>query len=404
MSLVANLILGNARVLTCDGPPDAPLGLIERGWVAIAEGTITAIGSGAPAQVPVDAEVVDLEGRLLTPGLIDCHTHAIFAGDRSAEFAMRAAGKSYLDIAAAGGGIAATTAPTRAASDDQLVALTLERIHRAASLGTTTMEIKSGYDLTCTGELRLLRCIMAIAARTPTRIVPTLLCHLVPAERRGDRARYVDELAMRLIPEAATAQLATSVDVYCDDGAFTLDESRQLLTAARRSGLAVRAHAGQFSDRGACELVAELGGLSVDHVEHISPAAIAALAAAGTVAVMLPGACIQLRLPVPPVAALRAAGVSLAIATDLNPGSSFSEHLPLQMWLATTHYGMTVDEAWLGVTVHAASALALPRAGKLAPGFIADLVAWDCAHPAEVPYHYGASLLHRVWIGGSDAK
>jgi imidazolonepropionase len=242
----------------------------------------------------------------------------------------------------------------------------------------------------------LLHVVARTRDRVPVDLVPTLLCHLIPPERKGDRDAYVAELAAELIPAVARARLATSVDVYCDDGAFTRAETATLLGAARAAGLAVRAHVGQFSDQGAAELCASLGALSVDHVEQISPAAIAALAAAGTIAVMLPGACVQLRLPVPPIPALRAAGVPLAIATDLNPGSSFSSSLPLQMWLATTHFAMTVEEAWLGVTRIGARALGLADRGHLAPGARADLVLWHAEHPAAIPYHYGANLVDRV--------
>ncbi len=392
---MSELVIRNARVMTCD-PARGGLGLIERGALAIAAGKIAWLGDDA--QAPASANTIDAGGRLVTPGLVDCHTHAIFAGDRANEFAMRAAGKPYLEIAAAGGGIQATLKPTRAATDDELIALTRSRIAAARDHGTTTIEVKTGYDLTNDGELRLLRCIAAAGTAGP-RIVPTLLAHLIPAERAADREAYVQGICDQLIPAAAAQGIATSVDIYCDEGAYTLAETRAVLAAAKRSGLAVRGHVGQFRDLGAAEVLAELGALSADHVEQISDAGIAALARAGIVAVMLPGACVQLRLPVPPVDKLRAAGVPLAIATDLNPGSSYSEALPLQLWLATTHYGMTVEEAWLGVTRHAAKALAVD-AGQLTVGARADVVLWKCNDPAEVPYHYGASHVERVLIAG----
>ncbi len=391
-----------ARVMTCTGSDADPLGLIANGAVLTDGGHIVWVGDAVDAAAACRAldvlpgERVDLGGRLLTPGLIDCHTHAIFAGDRAAEFALRARGASYLEIAAAGGGIAATLAPTRAAADATLERLTIDRLLAARATGTTTMEVKSGYDLTVAGELRLLRVIAHAGARAPLAVVPTLLCHVVPPERRSDRAAYVRELVEVLVPTVAADRLATSVDVYCDDGAFTRDETAAILGAARNAGLGVRAHVGQFSDHGAAELCAELGALSVDHLEQVSPAAIAALAAAGTVAVMLPGACVQLRLPPPPVAALRAAGVPLAVASDLNPGSSYASSLPVQMWLATTHFSMSVEEAWLGVTRIAARALGLVDRGLLVPGARADLVVWNAEHPAEIPYRYGSNLVDRV--------
>lgn len=389
----------NARVMTCD-PSLAGLGLIDRGAVALSGGAIRWVGRDA--ERPRSDREFDAGGRLVTPGLIDCHTHAIFAGERANEFGMRAAGKSYLEIARAGGGIAASLGPTRAATDAALIAALTGRLDAALAGGTTTIEVKSGYDLTVEGELRLLRCVAAAAAMRTQRVVPTLLAHLVPPERAAGREAFVAELCDQLIPRAAEHRLATSVDAYCDEGAFTLAESRAIFTAARAAGLAIRGHAGQFRDLGAAELIAELFGLSADHVEQISDAGIAALARAGTIAVMLPGACVQLRLPVPPVDRLRKAGVAMAIASDLNPGSSYCETLPIQMWLATTHFGMTVEEAWLGVTRHAAHALGTPGAGTLVGGARGDLIVWSCDDPAYVPYRYGAAtrLIDAIFVAG----
>ncbi len=396
-------VIRNARVMTCD-PVRPGLGIIDRGAVAIADGVIAWVG--ADAERPTATRELDAGGRLVTPGLVDCHTHAIFAGDRAREFALRAAGAGYLEIAAAGGGIAATLGPTRAASDAELAALLDARLEAARATGTTAIEVKSGYALTIDGELRLLRVIAGaaqphggpIARTSKQRVVATLLAHIIPPER--DRDPFVAELCATLIPAVAAQALASSVDVYCDQGAFTLAEARQIWTAARAHGLAIRGHVGQFADLGAAELLGELGGLSADHVEQISEAGIAALARAGTVAVMLPGACVQLRLPVPPIDKLRAAGVPLAVATDLNPGSSYSANLPLQLWLATTHFGMTVEEAWLGVTRNAARALGI-EAGALLPGARADLATWRCDDPAYIAYHYGANHLAEVYLAGT---
>lgn len=408
--MASSLLIRNARVMTCD-PARPGLGVIERATIAVDGGTVAWVGPDAEAPAGEGAAgaaagagaAIDARGRLVTPGLVDCHTHAIFAGDRANEFGMRAAGRTYLEIAAAGGGISATLGPTRAASDGELAALLEARLAAALAAGTTTIEVKSGYDLTVAGELRLLRVIAQAARRGPQRIAPTLLAHLIPKERAADRARYVAEICDELVPAAAREGLASSVDVYCDEGAFTLDESRAILGAAARAGLAVRGHVGQFRDLGAAHLLAELGALSGDHVEQIDDAGIAALAGAGVVAVMLPGACVQLRLPVPPVEKLRRAGVAMAVGSDLNPGSSFCETLLPQLWLATTHFGMTVEEAWLGVTRHAARALGLAGPGTLAAGAPADLVLWRCEDPSEVPYRYGAagSLIERVFIGGA---
>jgi imidazolonepropionase len=389
-------VIRNARLMTVD--PERPaLGMIDRGAVAIEGERIVWVG---PDNEAPEGAVVDAGGRLVTPGLVDCHTHAVFAGDRAGEFAMRAAGKGYLEIAEAGGGINATLGPTRAAGRPKLLGILLNRLERMKAGGTTTAEVKSGYDLTTEGELELLRVIATAQGMGILQLVPTLLAHLVPPERKADRGVFVREICEQWIPRAATERLARSVDVWCDTGAFTIEETRAILGAARAAGLPVRGHVGQLGDVGAAELLAEAGALSVDHLELVSDAAIAMLARAGTIAVMLPGACVQLRLPVPPVDKLRRAGIAMAVASDLNPGTSYCETLPVQMWLATTHFGMTVEEAWLGVTRVAARALRVD-AGALVAGARADLVVWSCERPEEVPYRYGTNLVHRVISGGA---
>jgi imidazolonepropionase len=390
------IVIRNARVMTCD-PAQPGLGMIDRGAIAIDGEQIVWVGPDRDA--PKDADI-DAKGRLVTPGLVDCHTHAIFAGSRANEFQMRAEGRGYLEIAAAGGGINATLGPTRSANEVALYRITLARLNAMRAGGTTTVEIKSGYDLTTGGELRLLRIAGDAAAGAGLTAFRTLLAHLVPPDRKADRDVFVREICEAWIPHVAAERLASSVDAWCDEGAFTLAETRAILTAAKAHGLPVRGHVGQLADIGAAELFAEHGALSVDHLEQVSDAAIAMLAQAGTVAVMLPGACVQLRLPVPPVEKLRAAGVAMALATDLNPGTSYCETLPIQMWLATTHFGMTVEEAWLGVTRHGARALR-SDAGALVAGARADLVIWDCEQPAEVPYRYGTNLVSRVITRGA---
>jgi imidazolonepropionase len=396
----------NARLMTCD-PARPGLGIVERGSMLVHDGRIAWLGPDADRPQrdlgydDHEGGELDAQGALVTPGLVDCHTHAIFAGDRANEFAMRAEGAGYLEIAKAGGGINATLGPTRTATDDQLLQLLEGRLARALAGGTTTIEIKTGYDLTVPGEMRLLFCIATAAGRTAQRLVPTLLAHLIPPERKETRDAFVEEFAETLVPAAAAERLATSVDVYCDDGAFTLAETTKILRAAHRHGLRVRGHVGQFADLGAAQLLGELSALSADHVEQISDDGIAALARARTVAVMLPGACVQLKLPVPPVAKLRAAGVRMAIASDMNPGSSNCETLPVQMWLATTHFGMSVEEAWLGVTRHAAAALDVADAGALVTGARADFVVWRCDEPAHVPYRYGTNLVESVCVDGT---
>jgi imidazolonepropionase len=394
---MTDLLLRNARVMTCD-PALPGLGVIDRGAIAIRGREVVWVGEELAR--PGTRREIDLGGRLVTPGLVDCHTHAYFGGDRAHEFELRAAGKTYLEIQAAGGGIASTLEATRGKEREVFSALGT-RLVAALRGGTTTIEVKTGYDLTFAGEHRLLELLHEICNLAPEGqvLVPTLLAHLVPPERIADRYAFVKEICEQWVPGAR--QLARSVDVWCESAAFTLAETRAIFEAARAHGLPVRGHIGQLSDLGAAELLAEFGALSADHLEYVSDAGIAALARAGTVAVMLPGACVQLRLPVPPVEKLRAAGVAMAVATDLNPGSSYCETLPIQMWLATTHFGMTVEDAWLGVTRHAARALAVD-AGRIAPGTRADLVVWRANDPAEIPYRYGTSLVDSVFVAGVD--
>ena len=401
-----DLIVENTGiVLTGDGTGSDPLGL-RRGWVlALGGGKIRWLGPAsdlARSGLALEGVArVDARGRMVTPGLIDCHAHPVFAGNRADEFGLRAAGADYLAIAAAGGGIAATVAATRAATCEELIELTYGRASRALANGTTTLEAKSGYDLTTGGELRLLEVALAVDALQPVDLWPTLLgAHVVPAERRDDVEGFVTEVVTQMIPQAQTQRLARAVDVYCDHGAFSAADARRILTAARMAGLPVRAHVGQFADLGAAQLLAELGGLSADHLEIVSEDGIAALASAGVVAVMLPGACVQLKLPIPPVASFRAAGVPMAVATDMNPGTSLCESLTVPMWLAATHYGMTVEETWLGVTKHAARALGRHDVGVLTIGAAADLCLWEAETPAAVPYRYGSNLLWRVIKNG----
>jgi imidazolonepropionase len=377
--------------MTCEGPG---LGLIPGGAVLVVDGRIAWIGPSADAPHGAGARV-NAEGRLVTPGLVDAHAHPIFGGERAGEFAQRAEGWSYLEIAARGGGILSTVRATREASDEALLAGARARLARALAHGTTTMEAKTGYALSVDGELRLLSLLAGLG---PPALCPTLLgAHAVPPE--VPREAYVAACAGAMLDGARGA---LAVDVYCDEGAFTLAEARTILSAARARGFAVRAHAGQFADLGAAGLVASLGGLSADHLEHVSDEDATAMAAAGTIATLLPGACVQLRLHPPPVARLRAAGCRFALGTDLNPGSSMTESLPLQMWLAATHLGLTVEETWLGVTRDAARAAGRPEVGRLVPGAPADLVLWDATDYRTIPYHYGARRVHTVWVAGRE--
>ncbi|HPH67057.1 MAG TPA: imidazolonepropionase [Kofleriaceae bacterium] len=403
---MSTLLIDRVRVLTAAA--SAPgLGVIDDGAVVVADGRIAWVGprSELPAHAAGYDEHVDGQGRLLSPGLIDCHTHLPFGGDRAAEFALRAAGADYATIANAGGGIVSTVRSTRTMSDAALRDCIITRAQQLQATGITTIEAKSGYELTTDGEVRSLRCIAEANASVPSgpALIGTLLAHVVPVEARGsaaERAAWVHAFCELAITAAAAQRLATSVDVYCDEGAYTLDEASTIWRAAHAAGLAVRGHIGQFADLGAADILAEIGAWSADHLEQISAAGAQALARAGTIAVMIPTACVQLKQAQPPIGLLRDAGLRFAIASDLNPGTSYAVGLGVPMWLATTHYGLTVEETWLGVTRHAAAAVGRPDLGQIAIGAPADLALWNTDQPAALPYRIGENLLATVWQAG----
>ena len=350
-------------------------------------GPASALPPGASAAV-----TWSVGGRLVTPGLVDCHTHLLFGGDRSGEWEQRLAGVGYEAIAAAGGGIAATVRATRAASDDELLDGAATRAAALAAGGVTTVEVKSGYGLDLDTELRMLRLARRLPERVPVDVVTTFLgAHAVPPEFAGDADGYVGYVCDEVLPAVAAAGLADAVDGFCERVAFTAGQIDRVLAAAARLGLPVKLHADQLSDGGGAALAARHRALSADHLEHASPDGIAALAASGTVAVLLPGAAYVLRDDaVPPVEPLRRAGVPMAVATDCNPGTSPLVSLPLAMHLACTRFGLTVDEAIAGATGHAARALGLAgEVGTIAAGARADLVVWDADHPAQIVYWVG---------------
>jgi imidazolonepropionase len=377
----------NARLATLvDG-----WGIVERGAVVAEGGSIR--WAGPAAQLPAGLAVAtehDLGGALLTPGLVDAHTHVVYAGDRAAEFELRIAGASYQDIARAGGGIRATLAATRAAGEEELLAAAVRRAAALRAGGVTTLEVKSGYGLTSDAEARCLRVARRIGAATGQTVRVTYLgAHAVPPEFEGRADDYVDA-ACAWLPALHRDGLVDAVDAWCEEIAFTPAQVRRVFSVAHALGLPVKLHAEQFSDQGGAALAAGFGALSCDHLEWLSGAGVAALRDAGTVAVLLPGAFYSLReTRVPPVAALRAAGVPMAVATDHNPGSSPTLSLPLMLNMACTLFGLTPLEAWLGATVHAARALGLRDRGLIAPGQRADLAAWDLEHPRELVHRFG---------------
>ncbi len=403
-----DLLLRGARVVTCAGPsngtPSERLAIIDRGAVAVHGGRIAWVGddadAGALAQTAT--RTIDARGQVLLPGLVDPHTHLVFAGSRVDDLSRKLAGESYQSIAAAGGGIASTVRATRAASDDTLFALASARARAMRAGGTTSAEVKSGYGLTTVDELRSLAVGRRLARDRVLRTTTTLLgAHVVPPERRDDRDGYVREVCEAMIPRAAAEQLADAVDVYCDEGAFTLAETRRVFEAARAAGLAVRAHIGQFRDLGGAQLCAEFGALSADHLEDVSDEGLAALARAGTVAVLLPGAWRTLRQQPPDAARLRAHGVRIAVGTDCNPGTSPMTDLGLAAALAARDAGLTLEEAVLAVTCEAARAAGLKDAGRIASGAVADLALFAGDDPRVLAYTLGGLFATLVVLAGA---
>jgi imidazolonepropionase len=348
------------------------------------------------------AVMFDAKGGLVVPGLVDCHTHLAFGGWRAEEFEQRCRGATYQEIAASGGGIMSTVRATRAASDDELFSRARRFSEAMTQLGVTTVECKSGYGLTFDDELRLLRVYRRLASEDGVRVVPTLLgAHTVPADLKGNRQGYIRMLVEELIPAVAAEKLARFCDVFVDRSAFSVDEARAILKAGAAAGLALKLHADQFADDGGAALAAEVGAVSADHLEHVSDAGIAALGKAGTVAVSLPIASLYLRQPPMPARRLIEAGVPVAVATDFNPGSAPSYHLPLAMTLACTLQGMTPAEALKGATLYAARAAGVEeRAGSLEPGKRADFVVIDADSVEQWLYHFRPNACRWTVIGG----
>ena len=397
-------LLTDCHVATMVASPGNPLGIIANAAIGIAEGRIVRVGKRTELAGFRARDVVALGGAWVTPGLVDCHTHLVFGGTRAAEHAMRRAGATYEEIARAGGGIASTVAATKAASADELRSSARRRLHALMAGGVTTIEVKSGYGLDTASEIRMLNSARSLARDTPVRLVTTLLAlHALPAG--AERETYVRMVVEDMIPAVARAGLASSVDAFCESIAFTPAEVERVFTAARANGLAVRLHAEQLSNQSGAALAARFKGLSADHLEHLDLAGAKAMAAAGTVAVLLPGAFYALQeTHKPPVQMLRDAGVPIAIATDCNPGTSPLLSPTLAMNMACTLFGLSPEEALAGMTVNAARALGLAHeVGSLAAGKAADLCVWRIADLAELGYWIGLPGPERRIFGGLDS-
>jgi imidazolonepropionase len=384
----------NARIATIAAPEG--LGIIEDGALLVDGDSIAWLGPAGEA--PACDRTLDCGGRLMTPGLIDCHTHLIHAGSRAKEFEMRLEGASYAEISRAGGGIVSTVKATREALEEELIATGAKRLACLLAEGVTTVEIKSGYGLDVETEMRMLRAARALGAAEPVDVVTSYLgAHALPPEYRDDRAGYLRLVCDTALPAVAAEGLADAVDAFCETIAFTVEEVEQVFARAREFGLPVKLHAEQLSNLGGASMAARHGALSVDHLEYLAENDVPAIAAAGTVAVLLPGAYYYLReTQAPPVAALRAHGVPIAVATDLNPGSSPVHSLLGAMNMACVLFGLTPEEALRGVTANAARALGLADRGRLEPGLRADLALWDAAGPADLVHPLGLNACAAV--------
>ena len=400
--MLCDQVWRNARLATLD-PLKMGLGEVLDGLVASVDGRIVFAGAASDAPALEAAKTIDCAGRWITPGVIDPHTHLVYGGDRAHEFELRLAGASYEAIAQAGGGIVSTMKATRAASERQLVDTALPRLDALLAEGVTTVEIKSGYGLSTADELKILRAARALAVERPVMIKTTFLgAHALPPEFAGDSDGYIDLICREMIPAVAAAGLADAVDGFCEGIGFTPRQTRRVFEAAAAHGLPVKLHAEQLSNLHGAALAAEFGALSADHLEHLDDAGIAAMARSGTVATLLPGAYYFVReTKAPPIAALRAAGVPMALATDCNPGTSPLTSPLLVMNMAATLFRLTIDECIAGVTREAARALGLlGEIGTLEAGKRCDLAIWNIERPAELVYRMGLNPLHARVFGG----
>jgi imidazolonepropionase len=396
-----DLLLTDARIATLQRGTTG-FGVIEDGAIGISDGTIAWVGEAAERPDEPATETRPLNGRWVTPALIDCHTHLVFGGDRAAEFEQRLAGASYEDIARAGGGILSTVTATRAASADELFAAALPRLDALMASGVATIEIKSGYGLDVASELKMLEVARRLGTVRDVSVVTTLLAaHATPPEFRDNADGWIDVVCNELIPAAAERGLADAVDAYCENIAFDTAQVAAVFEAAREHGIPVKLHADQLSDGGGAALAARFSALSADHLEYSSADGVAEMATAGTAAVLLPGAFLTLNeTQLPPIAALRDHGVPMAIATDCNPGTSPLTSVREAMALASRLFRLTPEECLAGTTREAALALGLHDRGTVTAGMRADLAVWDVNHPRDLGYWLGRNPLAHLFIGG----
>jgi imidazolonepropionase len=395
----------DARIATMDPVRASSYGALDHGAVGVSNGRIAYIGPAANA--PAAKERATLNGRWLTPALIDCHTHLVFGGNRAAEFEMRQNGASYEEIAKAGGGILSSVNATRGASLEDLVESGVSRALMLKKSGVVTIEIKSGYGLTSGDEEKMLIAAGEIARAAGMRVKRSLLAlHALPPEYKNDRSGYVRLVCEEMIPSVAKRRLADAVDAYCEGIGFTCDEVRAVFTAANKAGLRVKLHAEQLSNMNGAALAAEFGALSADHLEHVDEVGVAAMANAGMVAVLLPGAFYALgETKEPPVDLFRKHGVAMAVATDLNPGTSPVLSAPLMLNMAATLFGLTPEESLAGMTRNAAKALGLDgECGMIKEGLAADFAVWNIDHPAELSYWIAHPGPESLVIGGKEER